>query len=322
MPKIEVSPISANLFRLNGLDYGKNQYQLVYNNVQTDASGNVDESVLNIGLFSRYEQKYLVQPTPLNTWKDLDDNSYITVSDLITDLETIVGFSIGSGTGGALTLQQVTENGNTTNIATTVNALFTADEVNTDEVTVGDIAKTYGENVAGTGLFYDPNFSTGKTTIPYLAIKAGDLFIIGSPQNYFRATSDRTQINGQIMTFIATTSFTLNAQTVTLRTNSDPYILLESVTGLQLKKSGVNNFVNLIYPTSNTTKSITLPDRDGTLELEPIQTTVALLPAANLFPRRRIFVTDANSTSFGTTAAGGGSNFVPVYSDGTNWRIG
>ena len=33
-------------------------------------------------------------------------------------------------------------------------------------------------------------------------------------------------------------------------------------------------------------------------------------------------VTDANATTFASTVAGGGSNNVPVYYDGTNWRIG
>jgi hypothetical protein len=33
-------------------------------------------------------------------------------------------------------------------------------------------------------------------------------------------------------------------------------------------------------------------------------------------------VTDANATTFASTVAGGGSNNVPVYYDGTNWKIG
>ena len=36
----------------------------------------------------------------------------------------------------------------------------------------------------------------------------------------------------------------------------------------------------------------------------------------------RAFVTDANATTFLSTAAGGGSNNVPVVCDGTNWVIG
>jgi hypothetical protein len=47
---------------------------------------------------------------------------------------------------------------------------------------------------------------------------------------------------------------------------------------------------------------------------------------ANLPPNApagtRRFVTDANATTFASVVAGGGANAVPVYSDGTNWRIG
>lgn len=36
----------------------------------------------------------------------------------------------------------------------------------------------------------------------------------------------------------------------------------------------------------------------------------------------RAFVTDANATAFGSTVGGGGSNNMPVFSDGTSWLIG
>jgi hypothetical protein len=51
--------------------------------------------------------------------------------------------------------------------------------------------------------------------------------------------------------------------------------------------------------------------------------TVATLPAAaTAGAGARAFVTDANATTFASIVAGGGANGVPVYSDGTNWRIG
>ena len=51
--------------------------------------------------------------------------------------------------------------------------------------------------------------------------------------------------------------------------------------------------------------------------------TVAGLPAAGTVGAgTRAAVTDANATTFNAIVAGGGSNFVPVISDGTNWRIG
>ena len=47
---------------------------------------------------------------------------------------------------------------------------------------------------------------------------------------------------------------------------------------------------------------------------------VSELPAATASVRG--FVTDANATTFASVVAGGGTNNVPVYFDGTNWRIG
>ena len=52
---------------------------------------------------------------------------------------------------------------------------------------------------------------------------------------------------------------------------------------------------------------------------------VSGLPSASSNAYTRTFVTDSNATAsgnFGAIVAGGGSNKVPVYSDGTNWRIG
>lgn len=50
--------------------------------------------------------------------------------------------------------------------------------------------------------------------------------------------------------------------------------------------------------------------------------TVEDLPAADQSAGLRMVVTDATTTTFGSVVAGGGSNPVPVYCDGTEWRIG
>jgi hypothetical protein len=66
--------------------------------------------------------------------------------------------------------------------------------------------------------------------------------------------------------------------------------------------------------------------------LQPVETintisftvyTVVTLPSAvTLGAGTRAFVSDANATTFASIVAGGGSDTVPVYSDGTDWRIG
>ena len=51
--------------------------------------------------------------------------------------------------------------------------------------------------------------------------------------------------------------------------------------------------------------------------------TVATLPSAVTSGMgARAFVSDANATTFASTVASGGANKVPVYSDGTDWKIG
>jgi hypothetical protein len=54
-----------------------------------------------------------------------------------------------------------------------------------------------------------------------------------------------------------------------------------------------------------------------------VPVTVANLPsAATAGVGSRAFVTDSSVSTFGTTVAAGGSTKVPVYSDGTNWKVG
>ena len=64
--------------------------------------------------------------------------------------------------------------------------------------------------------------------------------------------------------------------------------------------------------------------KDGSLELlGTLKTktyTVAGLPTGSA--GMRAFVTDANSTTFASAVTGGGANGVPVYYDGSTWRIG
>lgn len=63
---------------------------------------------------------------------------------------------------------------------------------------------------------------------------------------------------------------------------------------------------------------------EGVVRTLPV--ALASLPtASDAGMGARAFITDGSTTlalGIGATAAGGGSNKVPVYSDGTNWRLG
>lgn len=64
-----------------------------------------------------------------------------------------------------------------------------------------------------------------------------------------------------------------------------------------------------------------IADQNGVLYTRTY--TVSALPSASAMATgARAFVTDATSATFGSGVGGGGSNGVPVYSDGATWRIG
>ena len=51
--------------------------------------------------------------------------------------------------------------------------------------------------------------------------------------------------------------------------------------------------------------------------------TVETLPSAvTATAGARTFVSDSSVTTFNTTVAGGGANTVPVFSNGTDWKVG
>jgi len=51
-------------------------------------------------------------------------------------------------------------------------------------------------------------------------------------------------------------------------------------------------------------------------------TVATLPPASTTNAGTRTFVSDSTTTTFGATVTGGGTNAVPVYSNGTSWKVG
>jgi hypothetical protein len=99
MPKIQVSSAATSLFNLDGLDYGKNQYQIEYSNIIVKKNGDTDYDKLQVGIKNKYTEETLQGPTSFSNWVNSSDVAYASLEALITDLEAIVGFESGGGGG-------------------------------------------------------------------------------------------------------------------------------------------------------------------------------------------------------------------------------
>jgi hypothetical protein len=83
----------------------------------------------------------------------------------------------------------------------------------------------------------------------------------------------------------------------------------------------LNNVLRLYF---NRLEGLTSKLLTGTAVIPPAGNyTVATLPSAvTSGVGARSFVTDALAPTFGSTVVTGGAVATPVYSDGTNWKVG
>ena len=91
--------------------------------------------------------------------------------------------------------------------------------------------------------------------------------------------------------------------------------------------TGSNNLVigyQASASSATVSNEITIGNSSNTVLRYPLNySTVASLPSAATVGRgSRTFVTDALAPTFGSTVVGAGAVFIPVYSDGTNWKVG
>jgi hypothetical protein len=89
----------------------------------------------------------------------------------------------------------------------------------------------------------------------------------------------------------------------------------------QFSKLYLNQLTNVLRLYFNQENS-TLATLVAQLPTNLVYTVSTLPTAASAGTGARAFVTDSSVTTFGSTVASGGSSKVPVYSDGTNWKVG
>ena len=80
----------------------------------------------------------------------------------------------------------------------------------------------------------------------------------------------------------------------------------------KLSLTNLRNWLATAFETLTVTSYVKVP----TVETANLPSAVTAGAGA------RAMVSDSDSATFNATFSGGGANVVPVFSDGTNWRIG
>jgi hypothetical protein len=106
----------------------------------------------------------------------------------------------------------------------------------------------------------------------------------------------------------------VTTESVTLTGVQAPALPIAPIEYNRQYQDQLNNVLRLYFNTlDNFTRQFTLG---------PVSTVATLPSASDQGVGARAFVTDSSVTTFRTIVVGGGSTPVPVFSDGTNWRVG
>jgi autotransporter-associated beta strand protein len=195
-------------------------------------------------------------------------------------------------------------------------------------------ASSYGGALSGAGAVQ--KLGTGDLTLSGLSTNTGSL-TVNTGNLILSGTLGSGQVNiangavssGNTKTVSLATGGVANsvsAVTIFSGVAGNSTLTIGASTGNTTVSYTANSIV-AIANTSGTALSVTGNITGGNILTGGILRTAAIvvasLPtAAGAAAGARSFVTDATAATFGTIVAGGGANAVPVWSDGTNWKIG
>lgn len=135
----------------------------------------------------------------------------------------------------------------------------------------------------------------------------------------------KTNVYSQSGTVVTATNATSTGgvATITFATQSfPPFNLNDTITLAGFTPSNFNGQFPVTACTSTTVTFNLTGDYTGSVFGTITGAFTTLTSAINAGQGARAFVADATSSTFGATYTGGGSNAVPVYSDGATWKIG
>ena len=194
--------------------------------------------------------------------------------------------------------------------------------------TTGALKVSGGVGVAG-NIFAGGNIvATGKITTTDV-IQGQNITATGWIQSNGNIDAGSSWVNGSVLS-ASSTLFSWGNQAATSTTTGDLIVAGGAGIGGNIYSGGdivaTGNITAANIVTTGSTGNITGANVISANVLTTVAKTFSGLPSASSAGAgARAFVTDANlaaSGNFGAAISGSGANNVPVYSDGTSWRIG
>lgn len=284
------------------------------NNTQPIVLDSAGRTPAQIWLTAGSSYKFVLQ-TSAGVLIKTDDNIFASY-----ELSKVVGVTVGLGGNSLATNVEVGNTALDSNTTGTNNTAVGYDALtaNTDGIqntsmgslaldanTGGDYNTAVGYSALTTATTANYNTAVGYRALN-TALTANNNTAVGSDALLLATGADNTAIGYQ-----AGSTLTTGTNNILIGNGAAP----ASVTTSNSITLGNNSITTFRVPGLTLTFSVKYFNH-GTL-------TVGTLPAAaTAGAGARSFVTDANATTFASIVAAGGANGVPVYSDGTNWRIG
>ena len=88
--KLEAGTNPANSFKINSLEHQRGLYSIIYGEVETDASDNIVEEKVKIGLRDKSTNIILESPQPISSWVNGSDTPYADLDALLTAITSLV----------------------------------------------------------------------------------------------------------------------------------------------------------------------------------------------------------------------------------------
>jgi len=270
--------------------------------VSSTITGSVSGSAGTAGTVTTAAQPNI---TSFGTLTGLNVNGNITAANITANTGVFTGngsglsLLTGANVTGTVANATYAVSADTANSATTAGTVTTAAQPNI--TSVGTLTSLIvSGNITGV-------LANGTSNINIPTSNGNILLSVGGTANNILLSSNSCTIIGPLTVRSANTggaSGNINALNINLVSGGAGHILTTTATVVTL--ANVDRLDATTYVRTNATTYNTFSN---------------IYPGYNI-AGTRAFITDANTTTFNAIVGGGGTNSVPIFSDGTNWRVG